>query len=345
MKDRHRSERLLRAIGATPTGGRLAALAPAGLKAAIRRLLGSRAGIVAETVLARRTRNAQAKRAPSITRERLEHDLARVGLPRGVVLFVHSSLSRLGYVEGGAVTVVEVLEDIVIDRLGGTLAMPAFTIEGGMAATLRRGAEFDLRASPSGMGAITEAFRIRPGIERSLHPTHSVIAKGPLAHWLTERHHEDVRSFGPLSPLGRLLQVADGWLMGLGTDLSTVTFYHVLEDLQPNYPRQIYTLDSPLSAVCRDWDGTARTVAVLAHDPQCAAGRIDRPEGVWIKRHLTVQFERHGLRWHEVGAGKSWLVPARAMYEVLERQLALGITIYTGEAEARRLNRDADVES
>jgi aminoglycoside N3'-acetyltransferase len=337
MDERRRTERWLNRLTSSPLGAATAALLPAPVKAAVRAVLRSPLGAPVEARLTRSAERAQAVAQPAVTRAMLARDLDRLGLPDRPVVFVHASLSRLGYVEGGAATVVEALEALVVERLGGTLAMPAFTMAGSMAATLRGHATFDVRTTPSGMGAITEAFRRRSGVERSLHPTHSVAAKGPLARWLTEGHHLDPRSFGPHSPFGRLLEAERGWLLGVGTDLGPVTFYHVLEDLDPGFPRRVYTLDSPLAATCLDRDGTAHRVAVHAHDPDCAAGRIDRPEGAWIRARLTAEMEARGLSWQAVGAGRAWTMTAPAMYAGLAELLAQGLTIYTSEAEARVL--------
>jgi aminoglycoside N3'-acetyltransferase len=337
MHERRRTERWLGTLTDSPLGATVASLMPNPVKAAVRALLRSPLGASVETRLTRSAERALAVSRPVVTRAALDRDLARLGLPEQPVVFVHTSLSRLGYVEGGAATVVEALEALVVEHLGGTLAMPAFTMAGSMVATLRGQAAFDVRTTPSGMGAITETFRRRPGVARSLHPTHSVAAKGPLARWLTENHHLDPRSFGPHSPFGHLLEAERGWLLGLGTDLGPVTFYHVLEDLDPGFPRRVYTLDSPLPATCVDWDGTAHRVEVHAHDPEASAGRIDRPEGAWIRARVTAELGARGLRWHAVGAGCAWTMPAAAMHAGLADLLARGLTIYTSEAEAHAL--------
>ncbi len=56
------------------------------------------------------------------TRKTLTQDLINAGLTPGTTVIVHSSLSSLGWVCGGAVTVVQALMDIVTSE--GTLVMP-----------------------------------------------------------------------------------------------------------------------------------------------------------------------------------------------------------------------------
>ncbi len=46
------------------------------------------------------------------TRDSLAHDLRHLGLAPGMTVLAHSSLSALGWVCGGAVTVVQALLDV-----------------------------------------------------------------------------------------------------------------------------------------------------------------------------------------------------------------------------------------
>src|SRR5262249_41553617 len=127
-------------------------------------------------------------------------------LPNGAVVFIHSSMSKLGYVEGGAATVVAALDEVIVGERDGTVAGPTFSMTGLMADTLRAGEVFDVRRTPSGTGRITELVRQRPDARRSLHPTHSVAAIGPRALWLVGGHHLDTRAFGQYSPFARVLE-------------------------------------------------------------------------------------------------------------------------------------------
>ena len=287
--------------------------------------------------LSRRSEARQRDTQSHFGKEHLVAELEACGFRNEGIVFVHSSLSALGYVEGGARTVVDALRTVIVEQRHGTLAMPLFSLDGSMYDTVRSGAVFDVRSSPSLMGAITEAFRGFPEVERSLHPTHSVGALGSRATWLVGGHETCGSNFGDGSPLGRLLE-AGGLLMGLGTDLGPVTFYHVLEDRRDDFPRRVYTSDSPLRATCIDTDGARHEIAVMCHDPQQSKTRIDRAAGRWIRNYITTYLETHGgLRWHTLGAGKLWIIDTRDMYRCLEDLLDQGITIYTVQEQVARL--------
>ncbi len=134
-----------------------------------------------------------------VMRDGLVADLRALGLAEGDLIMVHSSLRGLGFVEGGADTVVDALMEVV--GSGGTLVFPAFTLAGTMKGTLDRGDYvFDPKRSPSSVGAISNAFLARSAVLRSVHPTHSVAAWGRLAEELTRTHGEMIFKVGYQMP-------------------------------------------------------------------------------------------------------------------------------------------------
>ncbi|MFC7230915.1 AAC(3) family N-acetyltransferase [Saliphagus sp. GCM10025308] len=165
--------------------------------------------------------------------------------PRGGdSLIVHSSLRRLGWVDGGARTVVDALCDTVGD---GTILMPTFT---------RYDRAYDPETSPSTVGAITEAFWNRPEAVRSAHPTKSVAAIGPDAESVVA-NHELRNSIGPGSPIHRLINDRDGQILLLGVDHTTNSALHVAERLA-NLPYR----DQIAETTIRGEDGSTETVEV-----------------------------------------------------------------------------------
>ncbi len=171
--------------------------------------------------------------------DRLKADLLSLGVRPGGVLLVHSSLRSLGHVPGGAETVIQGL--LAALGMGGTLLMPALTYEH----VTRETPIFDVRNTPANVGIIPETFRKRPGTRRSLHPTHSVCAVGPLTGALLDPHIQDTTPCGPHSPFHTLPQ-HHGQILMLGCGLKPNTSMHAIEELvEPPYlygPPLTYTL-------------------------------------------------------------------------------------------------------
>jgi aminoglycoside 3-N-acetyltransferase len=168
------------------------------------------------------------RRLPRVTVVELASDLHTLGLAPGDAVLVHSSLSRIGCVTGGAPAVVEALLQAVGET--GTVAAPTFPFTGSMLAYLQSDTLFDAEQTPSKMGAITEAVRLHPRAVRSLEPTHPVAAIGPQAQWLTETHADSVGSCDEQSPFYRLGQIG-GKVLLLGVDFRSCTLLHTAEEL------------------------------------------------------------------------------------------------------------------
>ena len=150
--------------------------------------------------------------------------LEEVGLPRSGTVLVHSSLSSLGHVPGGARTVIAGIRDALGPE--GTLLFPALSY----ATVNRDNPVFDILKTPSCIGVIPETFRTMPGVMRSVCPTHSVAGIGPLAETLLSQHHLDDTPCGAHSPW-RKLPEHGGHILFLGCGLRPNTSMHGIEEL------------------------------------------------------------------------------------------------------------------
>src|SRR5438552_1126834 len=79
---------------------------------------------------------------PWVSRTRIVADLRNLGLREGELLMVHSSLSALGHVVGGAGTVLDALREVIGEQ--GTLMLPAHSWEWAD----QGGRTFDVRTQP-----------------------------------------------------------------------------------------------------------------------------------------------------------------------------------------------------
>lgn len=163
-----------------------------------------------------------------------QQQLMDLGLKPGDIVLVHASMKALGT----ARTPEEIIEDIS-QVLGeeGTLLFPALTYEN----VNQEQPVFDSERTKPCVGLLPRTFWKMQGVERSVHPTHSVCARGRLAHTLTVGHAMDDAAVGPHSPF-MLLPIYDGKLLFIGDVLHACTMMHGVEDIvMPPYIRPIKT--------------------------------------------------------------------------------------------------------
>jgi len=160
---------------------------------------------------------------PHVTGQEILAGLRDVGLGAGDVVMVHSSLSSLGYVAGGADAVIDALLEAVGAQ--GTVVVPAFTWG---RFHQEHGFTFDVAGASVAdeVGVIPETFRQRPGAMRSRHVCHSVAAIGPHARQVMGA---GVRSFGPGSSFDALHQLNARVLL-LGVGFTACTALHMVEE-------------------------------------------------------------------------------------------------------------------
>lgn len=170
--------------------------------------------------------------------------LTELGLQAGQQVLLHSSLSSLGNVIGGADTVIDALLEVLGPE--GTLVVPTLTGH----KDIGPGADvmFDVAATPSWTGRIPETLRQRDGAIRSLHPTHSVAAWGSAAESLTRGHEETLSPCGIGSPYVKLASRLTGKILLLGVGHNSNTTLHSVEELAGvTYHLQ----DTPTRAIIR----------------------------------------------------------------------------------------------
>jgi len=185
-----------------------------------------------------------------IGRRALARQIRALGIAEGDTVWVHSSLQRIGYVIGGPEAVVGALLDAVGET--GDLVMPCF-YDSFVSAKVWK-PPFDRATSPSEVGRIPEAFRRWPGVVRSAHPTHSVLALGPRKHEITA-NHAGISPFGRSGPFGWMYE-HDVKILFLGCGLGPNSFLHAFEDWR-DAP---YLRDEDVRAI--DERGEAVTVRV-----------------------------------------------------------------------------------
>jgi aminoglycoside 3-N-acetyltransferase len=237
----------------------------------------------------------------------LTDDLRALGLTPGVVVLVHSSLSRLGYVVGGAPAVVRALLTAVGPR--GTIVMPAFSgdfsdpsrwvsppvPESWWPVIRDHAPAFDPAVTPTRqMGAIVECFLRFPDVRRSTHPHASFAACGPEAEPIVA-DHALAFAMGEHSPLARIYD-RDGHVLLLGVDHGNNSSLHLAE----------YRADLPIT----DW--ISEGSAVLVDGKRTWVTYPDRSGNSHDFPALGEAFARTGKeRCAAVGAGTGRLMRQR----------------------------------
>jgi aminoglycoside 3-N-acetyltransferase len=226
----------------------------------------------------------------------LQTDLLALGLRPSGVLMVHASLRALGQVPGGAETVIQGL----LSALGadGTLLMPALSYEH----VTRENPLFDVRNTPSNVGIVPEAFRQRAGTKRSIHPTHSVCAVGPLSAALLDPHIEDTTPCGPRSPF-HALPHHNGQILMLGCGLEPNTSMHAIEELAE--PRYLYSQPIEYTLIQEDGASIAKSYTPHGFDG-------------WVQRYERVQdiLPPSALKRGPVLEAEAWLIESAALWEI-----------------------------
>jgi aminoglycoside 3-N-acetyltransferase len=123
----------------------------------------------------------------TVSKEDIVKAFREAGVNEKDTILIHSSLKSFGYVEGGAMSVIDAAKEAVTEE--GTVVFPTL-VQRDFANAYKN---WDKDKSPSDVGYITEVFRKLPGSYRSDQATHSVAAWGKNALELVSEH----TAYGP----------------------------------------------------------------------------------------------------------------------------------------------------
>ena len=240
----------------------------------------------------------------------------RLGVRLGTVVMVHNSMDLLNLGFGPA-RALQLLQEAVGPQ--GTLAFPTFPARSSYE-VLKQGTIFDVRRTPCGSGLLGELARRQPNARRSLHPTRSVVALGPLAEALVANHHESPLVCGEGSPFRRIVEM-QGQVIGLGISSKNLTLVHAVDD-HPANPIGLWPYHpSTFLAPCIDETGRRQSVRTYAHN--AARMAIDIPDFLaqHVDRSIAEDFAVGPMHFFRVAA-------APLMHRMLELAQR-GITIYS----------------
>jgi aminoglycoside 3-N-acetyltransferase len=230
----------------------------------------------------------------------ISQDAKNLGISKGDVLLVHSSYHALG-TNLAMEDIFAGLEQAIGDE--GTLLFPALSYKYANPSHLF----FDIRETPSNVGAIPEAFRKWDGVVRSACPTHSCCARGRLAQELTGSHQLDVTPCGEHSPFRKLMG-HQGKLLMLGCGFSPNTSMHAVEELvKPDY-----LFGDTYTYTVKGYNGKLSEQRLTAHHFAGVSQRYDRIENL---------LNRHELMTGTILKAKSHLILTEPLWEKAYQKL------------------------
>ena len=153
----------------------------------------------------------------------LTNDFKNLGIKNDDNVLIHSSMKSIGEVEGGADTVLDVFCAYLKDK--GNIALPSHS----WAAINSEHSTFDPKKEPSCVGILTEMFRKRKGVLRSLHPTHSIAIMGKDKEYFVKDEHLIDTPCGRKGCWGKLLDM-DFKIIFLGCSTKRNTYLHGVEE-------------------------------------------------------------------------------------------------------------------
>ena len=167
-------------------------------------------------------------------------ELEKLGLKKGMIVQVHATMKDLGYVSGGAQTIVDALMEIVTDE--GTIVMPLDCVTNTEPSTWKKPKvkpnvikelrskmpAFDpLNSEVPQLGRIVNNFRRRKNIVYSFHPNCGYVAWGKYAKAICSYQSLNF-AYSYESPAARLNELKAHVLL-IGEDYDSITSIYLHE--------------------------------------------------------------------------------------------------------------------
>jgi aminoglycoside 3-N-acetyltransferase len=146
-----------------------------------------------------------------------------IGVRQGDTMFIHSdALVTIDICGNNFNKKAETLIDAMIEVVGenGTIVFPTFTY------SATKGEVFNLNETKSEVGALSEFFRNRKNVKRSLHPVFSVAAIGSKKELFANSIVDDC--FGEKTCFDLLFKL-NAWIFTMGCSFDRITFIHYID--------------------------------------------------------------------------------------------------------------------
>ncbi len=248
-----------------------------------------------------------------LTADDLTKALKDLGVKEGDTLLVHSSLSRLGYLENGADAMIDALKAVLGPT--GTFMAPAFSRPYlGFEGTINKSVTYrpydtrpdgHLRDKTISTGVLPKTMLKKPDSFRSGHVSHEWVAMGAKAKECMAGHDLLDDPASENSPMQKALDL-NGSVVFLGCSIGSNTFLHYLEhmaDAEFLHPALVAYIDE---------NGFKQTAYIRKHLGGCRSF-YNGFSGKFYKEAIA-----RGLHIHEVPFGMATLyrMDLRELYDI-----------------------------
>lgn len=197
-----------------------------------------------------------------LTEEDLISQFPDLGIFRNDRIIINSSMSRIGILKDGPVTLINALKNYITSD--GLIVMSTYPHRNSFK-YLENYTLFDVLHTPSLNGSLTECFRTSEGVFRSIHPTHPLAAWGKNAKELMSGHEKSKSMYDLNSPYKKLLDLnVKNFLIGVNFD--HMVMIRIIDDLYPDYPINPY-LDKKYHVQVKGYQGEILEMETTCHDP------------------------------------------------------------------------------
>ncbi|NLC39649.1 MAG: AAC(3) family N-acetyltransferase [Clostridiaceae bacterium] len=257
-----------------------------------------------------------------VNEEQIRFSLQLLGIGPADTIIAHGALSSIGYVEGGAKTVIRLLLELIGPE--GTLVMPTLT---------GWSEPFDVDQSPSAVGILSETLRTWPGAFRSKHPVHSVAAVGAQAEYITAGHEDCKSGCGRGTPYEKIISLK-GKILLIGVDMARNTMMHTIEAFAEL--KNLLRVEAPAPTYIDDYENKKVIMEQF-------------PPGHRNFMRITPELKARGaLQEGKIGAAVTKVIDAVALIEIGLEKLEENPLYFTCDSDscitceyARQLQKDA----
>ena len=251
------------------------------------------------------------------TKADLMDHLRQMGLKPTDAVMMHSSMKAIGDVEGGAETVLDALMEYFAP---GLLMLPTHT----WAQMNPSYNVFDPATEPACVGILPNLFMKRPGVVRSLHPTHSIAAYGPGAEAYIAGEENCTTPCSKGGCWERLRSIGAKILL-VGVTHARNTYIHAVEECL-DVPERLAQTPAYFTVIMPD--GTKKEVIQYRHynvnEPHVSEHFVKLHDG-YLETGAAVETR--------LGNAKCLLCDCDAIYRTTERVLAHEINCFLDRDE------------